>query len=625
MGLGTWVFVTTEVLSFFGVLTSFSVWCLWLALLAGLVALSWSQWTGLRDLATVALARMRPPWDRSVPTSVGICAAILLVTLVAGLASVPADWDVVSYHLPRVMQWAQNRSVAFYPTQNSLQLGQTPGSWQLWQPPGAEYGFLHLFLLAQADRFLSIQQWAAFGVVLIAVSWIAKRLGVSTPGQSFAAVFVATLPVALLQASSAKNTLVLAMWLSVAVALLLEIRKPASPLEPRWAALLSGCALALAALTHGLGYLVGLPIGVWWLVRTILALRNGALTPILVAATVGLLINLPHWSRNLQEYDHPLGPATDHYRNASVTPATLVSNAVRNLALHLSSPWRDWNDRVISAVTVAHNWVGLNADDPATTWNRQFFLIYKPLRGLTVPAPWHVVVVFTSAGLLLFGGRRFGTPRNAVFALALCLLAAVSLFCLVLKWQIWHLRLHLVFFVLASPIVAVAWGQVLTRRQIAVGSVIFGLAATPWLFWSTTRSLLGERNIWNTPDEQAYFSAAPRFGERMLAAIGAAGEVPWDHLGLVVDRFEYPIWRLLVLPREARVTNVTIAPAGSTDGPVAPAAPVESGAPQCVLAVPMPPTGSIIAVSEHGQRYHEVWRNEEAAIFCARDLLEVKD
>jgi hypothetical protein len=51
----------------------------------------------------------------------GIAFTVILTALIALIAP-PNQIDVMSYHLPRIVFWLQNRSVAFYPTDDERQL-----------------------------------------------------------------------------------------------------------------------------------------------------------------------------------------------------------------------------------------------------------------------------------------------------------------------------------------------------------------------------------------------------------------------------------------------------------------------------------------------------------------------
>ena len=59
----------------------------------------------------------------------------MLLTLATAVWSAPNNYDSMTYHLPRVYRWLQNRSVEFFPA------NFTP---QLHNPPWAGYAVLNL-------------------------------------------------------------------------------------------------------------------------------------------------------------------------------------------------------------------------------------------------------------------------------------------------------------------------------------------------------------------------------------------------------------------------------------------------------------------------------------------------
>src|SRR5207248_1366671 len=80
----------------------------------------------------------------------------------------------------------------------------------------------------------------------------------SRRGQSLAAVFAATLPIAILEASSAQNDLVLSLWLLVFVHFALRAFSGKAGLAG-W--LLAGASLGLAVLTKPSALLIAFPFG----------------------------------------------------------------------------------------------------------------------------------------------------------------------------------------------------------------------------------------------------------------------------------------------------------------------------------------------------------------------------
>src|SRR5260370_36211621 len=76
---------------------------------------------------------------------------------------------------------------------------------------------LHTYLLTGGDRLINLIGFAAYAGSIVGVSAVAGAFGLNTRSQAWAALFCATLPNAILQASGAKNDFLLAFWLACAV------------------------------------------------------------------------------------------------------------------------------------------------------------------------------------------------------------------------------------------------------------------------------------------------------------------------------------------------------------------------------------------------------------------------
>src|SRR5580765_5791552 len=149
---GVMVLVITEVLSVPGWLSWQGLAALWLFVDAGLVfavlRADFANGHGVKVDAWAAVTRVG--WaDRARLVAAGLVMA--LVGVVA-LLSPPNTWDAMQYHLPRIVHWIQNRSVAFYPTHELKQLHMAPG---------AEYAMLQLHALWGGDRLDNLVQWFA--------------------------------------------------------------------------------------------------------------------------------------------------------------------------------------------------------------------------------------------------------------------------------------------------------------------------------------------------------------------------------------------------------------------------------------------------------------------------------
>ena len=114
--------VITEVLSILNMLTATTLASCWGATAVGAALL-----LGHR----ISLLQVVPRWTLRSPPLIGVIifgpiVAILFVTAFIAVVGWPNQWDTMVYHLSRVDHWAQNKTVAFYPTHILRQLFNPP-------------------------------------------------------------------------------------------------------------------------------------------------------------------------------------------------------------------------------------------------------------------------------------------------------------------------------------------------------------------------------------------------------------------------------------------------------------------------------------------------------------------
>jgi hypothetical protein len=478
-------------------------------------------------------------------------AAIAAVTTTVALVAAPNNWDSLSYHLPRIEQWIQQGSLAHFRTSNIRQIASNPL---------AEMLILHFRLLAGSDRLDNLVQALAFVGSMTTSALVARRLGASRNGQILAALYIATLPIAVLQGSSTQNDLVVSFLLLAAFERLLAWRSSGRVGNGVGV----GAALGLAILAKGTAYFFAVPFSLFALATIVRKpLRYDVRVGIFIVSIV-LAINAGHYYRNVAQFGTPLGP---QYGVASLdhSPGALFSSFLRNIASNLATPSFRLNDRLVQGVASLHHLLGLDADDPNTTFPETHFDLSNTITNEDLaPNPLHLFLAFLTIVLLGVGMLRpFSNSRlcSTVWAYSVTILLGGMLFCAMLRWQPWITRLQLPFFVLMGPAVATVLAARITRGWIIIGGVCLILAALPSVLLNQRRPLLGEpprifgyrynislapnilfANVWqemfegNTQRYIAYRDAVASIANRASGGVG---------LALGGDNFEYQFWRML--------------------------------------------------------------------------------
>ena len=527
--LFTFIAVSTEIFSAFHAIT-FTIlligWILFLSVC--FVATAFLIYRRKQDFSFPLLGRLTP----LTKILVGAIAFILATTFAAAILYPPNNWDSMIYHMSRVAHWISNNDVSFYPTAIPL---------QNYQMPLAEFAIMHAQILTACDLYSNLIQWVSFLVLICLGLLVAAELGLSNREQLISAIVVATLPMAILQASSTQNDLVVSSFVMSFGLFMLRIRKNLSAENLIFAA----AGLGLALLTKGTAYLYCAAIGTSLAIpvllvsgRTYFLKVTAALSAVIIVA---LLLNTGHFWRNYQLYRHPLSTESQLYRNEDMSVATLVSGVLRNGALHLGTPSRRINWYLCRAIQLA---LGSQSNNPKTTWPSTRFEVPYSRHEDTAGNLIHMLLVLiclVSLPMLWYQRRHMRTIWYAIGVM----LGAV-LYCWTLKWQPWASRLHTPLFVMAAPLLAMIVtsdvGGVRKRifYMILLCMIVYSL---PFTLVNKSRPLISHE--WNRKDRmELYFQNRPELFSGYRDAINIVKEATPQEVGLYLDPedWEYPFW-----------------------------------------------------------------------------------
>ena len=477
---------------------------------------------------------------KAIPTSDKIIFSfivlILTTTFTTALLYPPNTWDSMTYHMPRVMHWINNHEVSFYSTSINR---------QNYQMPLSEFAILHFQLLSGSDTFANTVQWLNFFALICLAHLVAAQLGLTKKGQLLSALFVATLPMAILQASSTQNDLVVSFFVLAFGYYMLRLKSSFTLANLSLATLALGLALLSKGTAYlycaGLGTALGISILRKYPTKNISQLKvMGGLSCILLLA---LAMNAGHLIRNYNSYGHPLSTEGKAYRNEQLTGQTLLSNALRNGALHLGTPILPFNEHVEEVVKII---LGQELNSPKITWAGTSFHIPFSLHEDTAGNLLHFIAIVVS--FLLFPVLWVRNKNKVDVGYALGIVLAATFYCLILKWQPWASRLHTPLFIMSSPIVALTLTTGLGAVMSFINSAFVVLLITSSLFFSfrnSSRSFVSFDWIKNDR-EVLYFTNRPNLFSKYKRAIQSLPVTAGQEVGLCIgnDDWEYPFWIL---------------------------------------------------------------------------------
>ena len=383
---GTVVVLVTEGLSLFNQLTYSSLTISWIILdmLAGSILLN--------NVIKAGFKPIRLQFPTLQRFEYFMLAAILIIILTTGLIALvapPNSFDSMNYHMSRIMHWIQDRNVAPFPTNITKQVNLTPGT---------EFEILQFQLLSGGDGLANLIQWLSFIGSIIGVSLIARELGADCSGQFFSAAFCATIPMAILQASNTENHLSTAFWLVCFAYFALRAFKDSSLID----IIEIGLSLGLAILSKSTAYFFAAPFVILIMLWVCFSKERSRIWLWVVTGLLVLAINSGEYIRDYSLYKTPLGPLVASqeygYNNEIITPASITSNIIRNIALQVSTPSDRANNYLYKIVHKIHNAIGISENDPRTTWSGSLHFSIPPIQfqeGL-VENPLHLLLVIAT-------------------------------------------------------------------------------------------------------------------------------------------------------------------------------------------------------------------------------------
>lgn len=510
---GMGVLGSTEALGAFSALAFGPVLATWLSAHVALLVWIWPR-------------RAKLTWPKIAPHHL-LLAALPTLALATSLLAPPNTPDALSYHLPRQAMWIQQRSVEHFLTINDR---------ALMMPPLAEMMQAHALLLSGSDAFANLPQCLAYALGLVVASLLARELGGGPRAQGLAALVFATLPMAWHEASSAKNDLLVALWLAIVACSAFRLARSGPHPLVEWLA--AGAALGLAFATKTTALIFCLPV-LGLLARAFWRTPR----PAALFAVIALLPVMPHALRNFTWYGTPLGVhrAEDGgAQNVSVpTLRGTASNLLRNATLHLATPSPEVNRKLFSVVSRLHTWMGADVNDPRTTlWVLHYGVDWGPADEMVAGAPIQLLLGLATALVLLSRGPRTGPTGLAIVAIG----GALLLYCLVLKWQPAGARLHLPAFVVLAAVIA-AMAEKLGGAAVAVAA---GLCVLGWLPSAETsdRPLGHGPRLWDVSRWDNYFRFDPSEAARQEACVRALLAAKISSLQIVTRHgFPWPLMR----------------------------------------------------------------------------------
>jgi len=474
---------------------------------------------------------------------VGIISILAATALVAWFAP-PNTWDSLNYHMSRVAHWAQGQSTRPFTTGMEIQNSM---------PPGAEILVLQTYVLGAGDRWANFVEWTAMLLSVVGVMYIASRFGVGKWGQLASALFVVTLPNGLMQATSTMTDYVVALWV---VCIAAETVYFSTENIRKDGLLFVSLAAGLALLTKQTAAAYVLPFGIW--IATLMYRRRSLRHVLLwgfLALGIVMIINSGYFFRNIFLYDNPIGPRSRISTHAVqvVDGRAVVSNVLRNAALHAGTPSPHVNKAVSLGILGVHKLMDFDVNDPRTTSEGNFKIRTPSMHETQAGNLFHGVIILLMLVYVTVRRKNFLTSLKVY---SVVVLATFILFSAIFQWQIFGSRYHVAFFVLMAPIFGAVLVAGVSRTVGTILCTALWIASLPWALGNNSRPLISgiERTYIDSvlvePRDSAYLANATYLERPYQEMSAAIRQASCEDVGLMLhgNSAEYPFWVFLGAP-----------------------------------------------------------------------------
>lgn len=474
------------------------------------------------------------------------------VALGLALITTPYNWDSMTYHLPRIVHWAQNHSVAHFAT-NSIR--------QVSSPVLGEFVNLHVYILCRGhDLLFNLLQAASYLTCAVTVAAIAGRLSCDRRFRFLTALLYMSMPIAFAEALTTQVDNFAAVWLLFFVYRLLEYTDSEKPMRFDRSTV---CRVGAMGLCVAWGYLakpsvcVGMVVFALWLllvcirrkdrVRDLAGIFLGALPFVALPMTPEILRNF----KSFGAYASPSAGAQQLV--ATGQPAYLFVNFLKNFSFNMPTPLvKDGHEIFAGIAVTAAKLLRVDLDAEAISEaGREYGLHEAGNYGYdTAMGP---VVLWLFIFCVLWVLLRFGKTqwdkcgRGYVTAAALSFAA----FCTVLRWEPFVGRYMISYLALLCPVIStVVQAQTKGERRAPLrwgimGTVCF-LCVMEMVSLSRYHFKIWEEHARTRP--YSYF--AGRWDEMApyAALTDAIKSQGYENVGLYLnkaDDYEYPFWAML--------------------------------------------------------------------------------
>ncbi|WP_435355150.1 hypothetical protein [Emticicia sp. SJ17W-69] len=410
---------------------------------------------------------------------------IVLTLLFLTIYITPNNTDALGYHIARAMFWIQNQNLFHYPTSSA---------YQLYYNVFSEYLLLHTIVLSGGDGFVNSVHFVAFIGTLFATSLIGKNFGMSKKGQGIVAIITCTVPMGILQATTSQNDYLSSFFFCCTLyfgLLLFEKTTESFQENFKWAIL----SLLLAGFTkysifmYGLGFIAFFGI---YLLKTdwLKSIKIG-----FVSIGLFLVTFSAFFYRNYIVFGNILMPNAKsmlyyNYKNEELGIKVTLSNLSKIIGNHIGLPFNSWNYAYDKLIAKFHDLIGFDLNNSHTTF-ASYFTIFSIGEDFSGNFIHFFLIIFCGIWLIIHFKKKEDNQRLVLLYFALLFVGLIA-YASAFKWQTFHSRTQLPFFLAATPVIGFVLVELSKKYRWLRNATVLLLmiAALPYIYCNSLKPIM---------------------------------------------------------------------------------------------------------------------------------------
>lgn len=489
------------------------------------------------------------------------------ITLFLSLKTVTSNYDSMTYHLPRIMHWAQNQSVAHYAT-NSVR--------QISSPVLSEFVNLYVYILSgKKDILFNLLQWSSYLTCTALVIGIARKLKCHATLCNISGLLFMSMPIAFAQTTTTQNDLFAAMWLLMFVYVILDLYKSVPLKFEKYyverTLILSFCiafgylskpSVMFAVLCFALGLLIACLKS---------HTRFVALFKLLSCSLVSIAgVLLPEIARNFYTFHAISAPLVGSRQlvetlNIKYIFINFLKNFIQNSP---NAYFYDLSAFLSHCVYYLAHLLKVDINAPSIAEDGMIFDLYTPHTLYAYhhdtavnPVVWWGFIISVLLMIILY--RKLKPQKDQIFY---CILSAASflLLCMFTRWQRFASRYMIAYLALLCPVIVIMLHTLFMNLKtksisIAVSGILIFLCVSELLNTSVFHYKESIRNS-NIRDIEYFHNWKESKYETYNEIVQEINTGTSYNIGLLTaeSTYEYPLWAMLDHNEKIRIEHIDI-------------------------------------------------------------------